>query len=228
MDPGLRNQVEAMRMALADAFRFVRDGAEVAHLLDPGYLRNRRTRHEHTPSAPDGGTVYLCAVDQDRMAVSLIQSIFGHFGSGLIAPGTGVILNNRSACFAVNGRVEPGKRPFHTTIPGMLLRNGTLLGPFGIMGGFIQAQAHLQFVAAIADEGCDPQEALDRPRFMIDGQKIYLEAGLWERATELDGLEVKPTPASDARFGAGQAILLQGEALVGGSDARRDGYAAGI
>jgi gamma-glutamyltranspeptidase/glutathione hydrolase len=177
---------------------------------------------------PDGGTVYLCAVDGDRMAVSFIQSLFMHFGSGVVAPGTGVVLNNRAACFAVNGRVEPGRRPYHTIIPGMLLRDGGLLGPFGVMGGFIQAQAHLQLVAALVDDGCDPQAGLDRPRFRIEGAEVLLEEGLWEHAAGLNRLGLTPVPSKDSLlFGAGQAILVAGDALLGGSDARRDGYAAG-
>jgi gamma-glutamyltranspeptidase / glutathione hydrolase len=229
MEPGLRSRVAAMRLALADAFESVRDGAGVGRLLEPGFLEARRGGLARAVAAPDGGTVYLCAVDRDRTAVSFIQSIFGHFGSGIAAPGTGVVLNNRGACFAVGGRVEPGRRPFHTIIPGMLHRGGSLLGPFGVMGGFVQAQAHLQLVEEIVDGGSDPQEALDRPRFRIDGADVHLEEGLWDRLGELEGLGLTPRRASDpALFGAGQAILVEGDALVGGSDARRDGYAAGF
>src|SRR5262249_46998451 len=137
---------------------------------------------------PAGGTVYLCAVDEDRMAVSFIQSLFEPFGSGIVAQGTGVVLQNRGACFAVSGEVEPGRRPYHTIIPGMLLRDGRLLGPFGVMGGFIQAQAHMQLVSAMVDDGLDPQAALDRPRFRIDGELIRLEEGLWERERDLQRL----------------------------------------
>ena len=154
-------------------------------LISPAYL-DRRRRGEPAPVAePPGGTVYLCAVDADRMAVSFIQSNYMGFGSGLVAPGTGVALQNRGACFSVSGAVEPGRRPYHTIIPGMLLRDGELLGPFGVMGGFLQAQAHLQLVSAIVDDGLDPQAALDRPRFMVDGDVVRLEEGLWERDADL-------------------------------------------
>jgi gamma-glutamyltranspeptidase/glutathione hydrolase len=229
MEPSLRSEVQSMQLALADAFAYVRDGADVSHLIDPQFLRDRRAGIAEHVTLAEGGTVYLCAVDGDRMAVSFIQSVFGHFGAGLIAPGTGVVLNNRAACFSVAGRVEAGRRPYHTIIPGLLLRNGALLGPFGVMGGYIQAQAHLQLVAAIVDDGCDPQEALDRPRFRIDGTQLLLEEGYWDRAKQLTGLGLTPVPMRDpSLFGGGQAILAQGGALVGGSDARRDGYAAGI
>jgi gamma-glutamyltranspeptidase/glutathione hydrolase len=229
MEPGLRGQVAAAQLALEDAFRFVRDGADVGHLLDHHYLETRRGSTASAVTVPEGGTVYLCAVDGDRMAVSFIQSIFGHFGSGIVVPGTGIVLNNRAACFAVGGRVEPGRRPYHTIIPGMLLRDGSLLGPFGVMGGMVQAQAHVQLVAALAEDGCDPQEALDRPRFRIDGSDVQLEEGRWDRAHELEGLGLTPRRAPDSSpFGAGQVIVVDGDALVGGSDARRDGYAAGL
>jgi gamma-glutamyltranspeptidase/glutathione hydrolase len=229
MAPGLAAQVAAMRLALEDAFEHVRDGADVRHLLAPRFLERRSRVAAVGQTIPEGGTVYLCAVDENRMAVSFIQSLFMHFGCGIVAPGTGVVLNNRGACFSVNGRIEPGQRPYHTIIPGMLLRGGELVGPFGVMGGFIQAQAHLQLVSALVDDGCDPQTAIDRPRFRVEGDEVLLEEGLWERAGELEGLGLTAVPSRDTTiFGAGQAILVSGEALVGGSDARRDGYASGF
>jgi gamma-glutamyltranspeptidase/glutathione hydrolase len=163
------------------------------------------------------------------MAVSFIQSNYEGFGSGLAAPGTGVALQNRGACFFVNGAVEPGRRPYHTIIPGLLLRDGALLGPFGVMGGFIQAQAHMQLVSALVDDGLDPQAALDRPRFRVGGDVVYLEEGLWEAEAELQrlGYETVRDPET-FRFGKGQVILVRGDALVGGSDPRGDGYAAGF
>src|SRR5918997_4066253 len=112
------------------------------------------------------------------MAVSFIQSLFEGFGSGVVAPGTGVVLQNRGACFAVSGRVEPGRRPYHTIIPGLLLRDGGLWGPFGVMGGFMQAQGHVQVVSALVDDGLDPQAALDRPRFRVDGDRVLVEPGI--------------------------------------------------
>jgi gamma-glutamyltranspeptidase/glutathione hydrolase len=125
--------------------------------------------------------------------------------------------------------VEPGRRPYHTIIPGLLLRGGGLLGPFGVMGGFIQAQAHVQLVSALVDEGLDPQAALDRPRFRLDGSDVLLEEGLWERAGEVEALGLRPLSGTDrTRFGGGQAILRQDGVLVGGSDRRKDGCAAGL
>src|SRR5207237_6287492 len=123
--------------------RRMRRSLRSSDLISPEYLDARRQQQPRAVVGPAGGTVYLCAVDSDRMAVSLIQSNYEGFGSGLVAPGTGIALQNRGACFFVNGAVEPGRRPYHTIIPGLLLRDGALLGPFGIMGGFLQAQAHL-------------------------------------------------------------------------------------
>ena len=228
-EPTLAAQVECARLALEDALGHVRDGADVSGLLARSYLEERRAQPPVPATEPPGGTVFLCVVDGDGMAVSFIQSLFEGFGSRVVAPGTGIVLQNRGACFAVGGAVEPGRRPYHTLIPGMLVRDGRLLGPFGVMGGFLQAQAHLQLVSALVDDGLDPQAALDRPRFRVDGSTVRLEEGLWERAPELEaaGLDVVRSEER-AEFGGGQAILADGDVLLGGSDARKDGYAAGF
>ena len=227
--PSLASRVRCARLALEDGLARVRDDADVSELIEPAYLDRRRRGEEAAVTEPPGGTVYLCAVDGDRMAVSLIQSLFEPFGSRIVAPGTGVVLQNRGACFVVGGEVEPGRRPYHTIIPGMLFRNGSLLGPFGVMGSFIQAQAHMQLVSALVDDGLDPQAALDRPRFRVDGDVVRLEEGLWERDADLEPLGYRTVRETEAYgFGGGQAILVQGDALVGGSDPRKDGYAGGI
>ena len=224
--PTLTGQVRAVQLALEDALALVQDGADVRELISDEYLDRRSG--EAIASEPAGGTVYLCAVDRDGMAVSFIQSLYEGFGSGIVAPGTGVVLQNRGAGFVVSGAVEPGRRPYHTIIPGMLFRDGRLLGPFGIMGGFVQAQAHVQFVSGLVDDGLDPQAALDRPRFRVEGDRIHLEEGLWDRAEELEAVGIRTVQETDtALFGGGQAILITEQGLVGGSDSRLDGYAAG-
>src|SRR5918994_1683425 len=217
-EPTLPAQVESARLALEDALRHVRDGADVSALLADGALARRRARPALPVTEPPGGTIYLCAVDGEGMAVSFIQSLFEGFGSRVVAPWTGIVLQNRGACFAIGGAVEPGRRPYHTIIPGLLLRDGRLLGPFGVMGGLLQAQAHLQLVSALVDDGLDPQAALDRPRFRVDGATVRLEEGLWERAGELEaaGLEVVRSEER-SEFGGGQAILVHDDVLVGGS-----------
>lgn len=231
LEDGLAGRVQAVRLALEDAFVHVRDGAEVGFLLEPERLRARAAEPAGAAREPAGGTVYLCAVDADRMAVSLIQSLYYGFGSGVLVPGTGIVLNNRASCFEVNGAVEPGRRPYHTIIPGMLTgQDGSLMGPFGVMGGFIQAQAHVQFVTAAMDAGLDPQAGLDAPRFRVEGETVHLEPGLWDAADELrEATGLQPVCSDDVtEFGGGQAIFCRGDGLVGGSDARKDGYAAGI
>ena len=225
----LTDQVRAVSLALQDAFAHVRDGAEVGFLLSDEHLRARAAAAPQAASEPGGGTVYLCAVDEDRLAVSFIQSLFMGFGSGVLVPGTGIVLNNRAACFGVEGRVAAGQRPYHTLMPGLLAHaDGRLLGPFGVMGGFIQAQAHVQFVLAALEEGLDPQAALDRGRFRIDGRQVHLEPPLWEHADELNAVGFEAVRSQEtSSFGGGQAIFVRGDALLGGSDARKDGFAAG-
>jgi gamma-glutamyltranspeptidase/glutathione hydrolase len=139
-------------------------------------------------------------------------------------------LNNRAACFGVGGRIEPGRRPYHTLMPGLLTdRDGGLVGPFGVMGGFIQAQAHVQFVLAAVREELDPQAALDHARFRLDGRHVHLEPPLWDQAESLERAGFTPVRSrAISTFGGGQAVFVRGEALAGGSDARKDGCAAGI
>lgn len=228
-EPSLAAQVECVSLALADALAHVRDGADVSKLIDPAYLERRRRESARAMTEPAGSTVYLCAVDGDGTAVSFIQSIYDSFGSGVVAPGTGICLHNRGACFSVGGRVEPGRRPYHTIIPGMLLERERLLGPFGVMGAFIQAQAHVQLVAALVDDGLDPQAALDRPRFRVEGDEVALEEPLWDQSGVIEALGRRPILSRDrSLFGGGQAILTCEDVLLGGSDARKDGYVAGF
>jgi gamma-glutamyltranspeptidase / glutathione hydrolase len=227
--PTIYNQVLAVSAALTDAFEAVKDGADVKHLISDEYLRRRvRQSPQLAPELP-GGTVYLCCVDADGLAVSFIQSIFEHFGSGVAVPGTGVVLNNRAAGFWLEGKVVPSRRPYHTTIPGMLMTGPKVLGPFGVMGGYIQAQAHLQLVSGLIDDGLDPQEALDRGRFRVGGTSVALEQSLWDQAAKIKtlGFDVTLDPGRED-FGGGQAILLGEDRILGGSDPRKDGFAAGF
>jgi gamma-glutamyltranspeptidase/glutathione hydrolase len=223
------DRITCCRLALEDALREVRDGADVSHLLAPAAIAQRLGQPLARITEPAGGTVHLCVVDSDGMAVSLVQSLYEGFGSGVVAPGTGVVLQNRGACFAVEGGVRPGRRPYHTIIPGMIIRDGKLLGPFGVMGGFIQAQAHLQFLHSLLDDGVDPQAALDRPRFRVDGERVLLEQGMWDQAPAVRELGLQPVCATAIEvFGGGQAIMRTAHGtLIGGSDSRKDGYAAG-
>jgi gamma-glutamyltranspeptidase/glutathione hydrolase len=228
LGPSLPNQVRAVALALEDAFEAVRDGADVETLLARDHLAARAAGQPVLVGEPPGGTVYLCCVDGDGLAVSFIQSLFEPFGSGVVAPGTGIVMNNRAACFALAGEVSPGRRPYHTIIPGMLRRDGRLLAPFGVMGGYIQAQAHVQLVSGLVDDGLDPQAALDRGRFRIDDGVVRLEHGLWDRAPELESAGFSVVlDESRLDFGGGQVIVAHDDHLEGGSDQRKDGFAAG-
>lgn len=227
-DPDLREEILAVALALEDALKTIRDGADVGHLLSSDHVRARRAQRPGLVAEPAGGTACMCAVDDDGMAVSLMQSLYESFGSGVVAGATGIVLNNRAACFAVQGQVQPGRRPYHTLIPGMLTHGTELIGPFAVMGGFIQAQAHAQFVAELVRNGLDPQAALDRGRFRIDGETLSLEEPLWDRADELADLGLRIEKRSDrAAYGGGQAIIKRDGVLFGGSDARKDGCALG-
>ena len=237
-------QAEAIKLAFSDASRHIADGSLPDGYLDSRYLERRRRRIEieraHDPPAgspPSGGTVYLCVVDEDRMACSFIQSLYHGFGARVGAPGTGVALQNRGAGFTLEpghpNRLGPGKRPFHTIIPGMLLRDGELVGPFGVMGAHMQAQGHLQVVSAMVDRGLDPQQALNAPRFRCDpgadGWGLALERQLWHLADDLARRgHVVGRDHDLGGFGGGQIIQCVGDELVAGSEPRRDGYAAGI
>jgi gamma-glutamyltranspeptidase/glutathione hydrolase len=237
----LHGQIESMKLAFADAQRYIHDGPLPAQLLDPVHLAARRAEiglgaaGDFGPSQLRGSdTTYLCCVDSEGNAISLIQSLFHGFGSGVLAGDTGIVLQNRGSGFVLEeghpNRLEPGKRPFHTIIPGMLLESGELLGPFGVMGGFMQAQGHMQVVAQVADLGADPQSALDAARFRYEGGRtVRLEAGLHRHADALRALghDVIEAPNQHG-FGVGQMILRTGGALVGGSDPRGDGACAGI
>lgn len=226
----LSDQVRAVALALEDALRTVRDGADVTPLLAAEHVQRRRREQSGAPAGPGGGTVCLCVVDREGRAVSLLQSLYEAFGSGVLAGSTGVVLNNRGACFAVQGEVVPGARPYHTLIPGMVTRGGQLVGPFGVMGGFMQAQGHVQFLCELISNGMDPQAALDHGRFRVDGDAVLLEEPLWERAPELTrevGLRAERC-TDTSEFGGGQAIIVRDGALYGGSDMRKDGCALGV
>ena len=238
LELGLHGEIEAMKLGLADAYAHIADAPLPAFLLDPAHLAERRAlisadRALDAKPSRAGATTYLCCIDGDRNAVSLIQSTYDHFGSGVVAGDTGVVLQNRGACFMSEpghpNELGPGKRPFHTIIPGMLLEGGRLLGPFGVMGGSMQAQGHFQVVRNLAG-GADPQAALDAARFrVVEGRTVELEPGLWPQADALRAVGHEPVLSNHPHgFGVGQVILTLGDSLVAGSDGRADGHAAGF
>nr|WP_269821512.1 gamma-glutamyltransferase family protein [Mycobacterium ostraviense] len=238
-------QIEALKLAFADAQAYVADIDHMPllpeHLLDEQYLRGRASlidlEHAKPASAgsPRGGTVYLTAADASGMMVSMIQSNYLGFGSGVVVPGTGISLQNRGSGFVATqghpNQVGPGKRPFHTIIPGFVTKDGAPVLSFGVMGGQMQPQGHLQVLVRIADYGQNPQTACDGPRFRwVQGLQVCCENG-FPPAT-LDDLRSRGhelvTVDDYNQFGSCQAIwrLDDGyEGYVAASDPRRDGQA---
>jgi len=250
----LHLMVEAMRLAFADARRYVADMetnlAPLDASLSKDYAARRRalvsSEHAMLPPSyglplPGSDTVYLSVVDGDGNACSFINSLYMGFGTGIVAEGTGIFLQNRGANFSLDpdhpNALAPGKRPYHTIIPSMALNNGELWASFGVMGGFMQPQGHFQVISAMLDDDLNPQEALDSPRFCLvlddQGQGVLaLEEGIpvptMARLADL-GHSVRPvTGPGRSLFGSGQIIRRDAQTgvLYGGSDPRKDGLVA--
>ncbi len=242
---GLHLQIEAMKLAFEDSFRHIGDPAHVdvpvEKLLSAAHcaeLRDRIGKHALMPSytrpfASD--TVYLCSADSDGMMVSFIQSNFHGFGSGVVVPEYGLSMQNRGYNFTLEpghpNELKPGKRPYHTIMPGFLSRDdGKPLGPFGVMGGFMQPQGHVQMVVNTIDYQMNPQTALDAPRWSWSHDRavrveptlpVHLMSGLGKR-----GHDISVGPDGSG-FGRGQIIWRRADGVYeAGSDSRTDGQVA--
>lgn len=249
----LHLQIEAMRLAFADAFHYVTDPAfteiPLLDLLSPAYADQRRKKIDPQRAAANvqhgrpistSDTVYLCAVDSYGNGCSFINSNYMGFGTGIVPRGWGFSLQNRGHNFSLNpthpNALAPGKRPYHTIIPALATNpNNELFAVFGVMGGFMQPQGHLQVVSALLDDHLDPQATLDRPRFCIQAENslpvVALEEGIAPQTIQQlqsMGHSVESISGMErALFGRGQIILRDSEsgALWGGSDPRADGCA---
>ena len=245
-------EIEVMRLAFADLYAHVGDPdamrTSAAALLDEGYLKQRAAlvNLEQAGTYPagqpsSGGTVYLCAADAQGRMISYIQSNFKGFGSGVVVPDTGISLHNRGMAFSLQpgqpNEVAPSKLPLHSIIPAFMMRNGQPQMAFGVMGGNMQAQGHLQMTLRCVAEGLNPQAASDAPRWRINDVGELIMEAQWpvEVIDQLRqmGHDPKVQPIDSLDFGSAQLIARlpadNGEtvAYVGGSDTRRDGQVIG-
>lgn len=234
-------QIEAVKLAFQASLEHVADiksmKVKVEDLLSDAFADEQRKRIGREAFKPlpashsDGGTVYLAAADDEGNMVSYIQSNYIGFGSGLVVPGTGIALHSRARNFSFDrnhvNALEPNKRPYHTIIPGFLMKDGKPVGPFGIMGGFMQPQAHVQVLMNCIDLGMNPQAALDAPRWIwMQDREVRLEKNFEQYLA--DRLEERGHDVSFEKdallFGRGQIIWRQENGtLVGGTDSRTDG-----
>ncbi len=242
-------QIEAMKLSTADVHAYVADAAAMtdvaaSHLLDPAYLASRaklidrkRAQNFGAGSPKHGGTVCLAAADESGMMVSYIQSNYAGFGSGIVVPGTGISLQNRGFGFTLEkghpNEVGPSKRPFHTIIPGFVMKGREPAMAFGLMGGPMQAQGHVQMVLRTQIWQQDPQTASDAPRWRIlQGLEVALESTM--RPDLVEGLSERghsvKSEAPDQSFGFGGSQIIQRVpgGYVAGSDPRKDGQSGGF
>ncbi len=244
-------QIEAMKLAFADVYRYVSERSTMAlsteQMLDDAYLADRaklidpqRAQDFGAGNPVKGGTIYLTAADESGLMVSFIQSNYMGFGSGVVIPDWGLSLQNRGHGFSLQAGspnvVAPGKRPFHTIIPAFLTKDGQPVMSYGVMGGDMQPQGHMQTLVRMLDHGQNPQAACDAPRWRFNLQKrLNLEDGV--RADTVQGLKAMGHALDEINdsyqdFGAGQFIWRLGDPSVEGyaaaSDSRRDGLAAGF
>ena len=238
-------QIEAMKLAFVDGKQYITDARlmkmPVDALLSDAYADERRKLIGEQAMDPiygtpqKGGTVYLAAADGEGNMVSYIQSNFSGFGSGMVVPGTGISLQNRGLTFSLDpdhaNYLEPGKKTYHTIIPGFLSKNGQAVGPFGVMGGYMQPQGHVQVIMNMIDFGLNPQAALDAPRWQwISGKTIQVENEVPIHIVEdllRRGHKIEIQPKS-GYFGQGQ-IIQRNEVgvLCGATEPRADGAVVG-
>ncbi|HET8670651.1 MAG TPA: gamma-glutamyltransferase [Candidatus Saccharimonadales bacterium] len=243
--------IEATKLAFADRNRYIADPTfskvPVVELLSKDYAAKRRALidpNKALDSPPPGeikessDTTYFTVVDKDGNAVSFINSLFDAFGSGIVAGDTGIVLQNRGSSFSLDrahpNHLEPGKRPFHTIIPAMVFKDNKLFMSFGVMGGGIQPQGHVQVLVNIIDLGMELQHAIDAPRYRyMRGKDVLLEdeipATVIDRLIALGHVRASPPGILRSSMGGGQAIMIDpvNRTLLGASDQRKDGLAIG-
>ena len=245
--------IESMRLAFADAFEYVADPGQAsvptAELISKDYARTRRALIDPKramDTVPYGrvhggsDTVYISSVDGEGNACSFIYSIYANFGTGMVVPGTGIALHNRGSLFSLDpghrNALAPGKRPYHTIIPGMATIDGELYLCYGVMGAFMQPQGHLQVISNVVDFGMDPQAALNALRFAVSQNDVALEEGISPQVVDYLAARGHRTRlihgyhrGISGGFGGAQLIQRDPETgvLRGGSEPRKDGCAIG-
>lgn len=243
--------IEATKLAFADRNRYIADPAfskvPVAELLSKEYAAKRRAliNPNKALDAPPPGeinsgsdTTYFTVVDKDGNAVSFINSLFDSFGSGVVAGDTAIVLQNRGTSFSLDrshpNHLEPGKRPFHTIIPAMVFKDDKLFMSFGVMGGGIQPQGHVQVLVNIMDLGMGLQQAIEAPRYRyMSGKDVLLEDEIGPtviaRLLAMGHRRASPPGLLRSSMGGGQAIMIDpvNGTLMGASDPRKDGLAIG-
>ena len=237
--------IEALKIAYADGKKYVTDirhmSVGVEDLLSDEYVAERRSLIGERAIVPTagkpkkGGTVYMCAADEEGNMISYIQSNYQKFGSGLVVPGTSIALHNRGKDFSLNEEDDnyllPGKKPYHTIIPGFLTKDGKPVGPFGVMGNYMQPQGHVQVVQNMIDFHMNPQQALDAPRWQwTGGKEVLVEYNFpldtYQKLQEM-GHEIKYSNDTGS-FGRGQIIVrMDNGVYAGGTEPRTDGAVLG-
>jgi gamma-glutamyltranspeptidase/glutathione hydrolase len=248
--PYLHHLIEAKKLAYADLDRFVGDADHLDmpadRMLTDAFIAERRSHMDATraqarvepgPLRTASETIYLSTADAEGNMVSLINSNYDAFGSGIVVPGLGFALHNRGAGFTLTpglpNTVAPGRRPFHTLIPGFETRSANgrdeAYMSFGLMGGGMQAQGHVQFLINHLVFGMDLQEAIDAPRFRhLDGLRVAIESPVGDAVrAQLTGLGHQLVNERPVSFGGAQAIMRLAKGYAAGSDPRKDGMAVG-
>ena len=244
--------LEVVKLAYADRDRFIGDPSHarvpVAELLDKGYAAKRRKSFDprkaqaYTAGEPEGDTSGFVVADGHGNVASVIQSLFNTFGSGVVVPGCGIVLQNRGRHFQLDpahpSALAPRKRPFHTLMASIVTRDERPVHALATMGGNGQAQFHVQILTNLLDYGLDPQEAVERPRFLVGpfypedaADTIHLESRLPKKvmaALTRKGHAIRPAPEFFTRTGHAHAISFRDGTMLGGADPRGDGAALGF
>lgn len=239
-------QIEALKLAFEDGLEFIGDPLDEGLNVDLEQLLSKEWAKERTSqitdeamdpkpgNLPSSGTVYFSVADKDGNMVSFIQSCYTGFGSGAVVPDYGISLHNRGNQFSLKkdhpNEIKPGKRPYHTIIPGFLSQDGKAVGPFGVMGGPLQPQAHMQVVSSMVDFHLNPQEAIDAPRWQwTSGKSVQLEPSFpfhIAEALKRRGHNIQLLNET-IMIGRGQIILQQDDGVyVAATEGRTDGYIA--